>query len=211
MEKYNNRSEVPDKYKWDLTDFFKDEEELNKAFDECKELVDKVPEYSGHINDPEKLLELLQLIIKTNVLAENIYVYTYLINDQELGNSKSMQNKSKAENLCAKFEANLSYFNPELLSLSKEEYDNLFTQEPKLNDYKFMLDETYRNKEHVLTENEVDVYKKGRNSATSHRKNLSGAEYQKATGFEAIIGFLYKSKDYERLNYLFELMIEYNK
>ena len=63
----------------------------------------------------------------------------------------------------------------------------------------------------VLTENEIDVYKKGRNSATSHRKNLSGAEYQKATGFEAIIGFLYKSKDYERLNYLFELMIEYNK
>jgi len=63
----------------------------------------------------------------------------------------------------------------------------------------------------VLTENEIDVYKKGRNSATSHRKNLSGAEYQKATGFEAIIGFLYESKDYERLNYLFELMIEYNK
>ncbi len=63
----------------------------------------------------------------------------------------------------------------------------------------------------VLTENEIDVYKKGRNSATSHRKNLSGAEYQKATGLEAIIGFLYKSKDYERLNYLFELMIEYNK
>ena len=157
MEKYNNRSEVPDKYKWDLTDFFKDEEELNKAFDECKELVDKVPEYSGHINDPEKLLELLQLIIKTNVLAENIYVYTYLINDQELGNSKSMQNKAKAENLCAKFEANLSYFNPELLSLSKEEYDNLFVKEPKLNDYKFMLDETYRNKEHVLTENEEKI------------------------------------------------------
>ena len=63
----------------------------------------------------------------------------------------------------------------------------------------------------ILTENEIDIYKKGRNSATSHRKNLSGAEYQKATGFEAVIGFLYESKDLERLDYLFKLMIEYNK
>lgn len=63
----------------------------------------------------------------------------------------------------------------------------------------------------ILTENEIDIYKKGRNSATSHRKNLSGAEYQKATGFEAVIGFLYESKDLERLNDLFKLMIEYKK
>ena len=63
----------------------------------------------------------------------------------------------------------------------------------------------------ILTENEIDIYKKGRNSATSHRKNLSGAEYQKATGFEAVIGFLYENKDLERLNDLFKLMIEYNK
>ncbi len=63
----------------------------------------------------------------------------------------------------------------------------------------------------ILTENEIDIYKKGRNSASSHRKNLSGAEYQKATGFEAVIGFLYESKDLERLDYLFKLMIEYNK
>lgn len=64
--------------------------------------------------------------------------------------------------------------------------------------------------DNILTENEIEIYKKGRNSATSHRKNLSSAEYQKATGFEALIGFLYESKDNERINYLFELMKKYN-
>ena len=64
--------------------------------------------------------------------------------------------------------------------------------------------------DNILTENEIEIYKKGRNSATSHRKNLSSAEYQKATGFEALIGFLYESKDDERINYLFELMKKYN-
>ena len=63
----------------------------------------------------------------------------------------------------------------------------------------------------ILSETEIEIYKKGRNSATSHRKNLSGAEYQKATGFEALIGYLYLEKEMDRLDYLFSLMIEYNK
>lgn len=64
--------------------------------------------------------------------------------------------------------------------------------------------------DNILSNEEIEIYKKGRNSATSHRKNLSSAEYQKATGFEALIGFLYESKNIERINDLFELMKKYN-
>jgi ribonuclease-3 family protein len=62
----------------------------------------------------------------------------------------------------------------------------------------------------VLTSEEIEIFKKGRNSSTSHRKNLSNALYQKATGFEALIGFLYESKNIERIDYLFSLMKKYN-
>lgn len=62
----------------------------------------------------------------------------------------------------------------------------------------------------VLTSEEIEIFKKGRNSSTSHRKNLSNALYQKATGFEALIGFLYESKNNDRLNELFELIKSYN-
>ena len=65
--------------------------------------------------------------------------------------------------------------------------------------------------ENILTNEEIEIYKKGRNSSTSHRKNLSNAEYQKATGFEALIGYLYEMKNETRLEELFKLMIEYNK
>ena len=65
-------------------------------------------------------------------------------------------------------------------------------------------------KDNILTEQEIEVYKKGRNSATSHRKNLSGAEYQKATGFESLIGYLYIEKNEKRLEELFDLIIKYN-
>ncbi|MGI6117360.1 MAG: Mini-ribonuclease 3 [Bilifractor sp.] len=43
-----------------------------------------------------------------------------------------------------------------------------------------------------LTEEERKIYKRGRN-ATSHTKakNASTADYRRATGFEAVIGYLY--------------------
>ena len=31
MSKYSSRSEVPEKYKWDLSDFYKDDNEFNKS------------------------------------------------------------------------------------------------------------------------------------------------------------------------------------
>ena len=32
MKKYNTRKDVPEKYKWDLTDFYKDEEDFENSF-----------------------------------------------------------------------------------------------------------------------------------------------------------------------------------
>lgn len=50
-----------------------------------------------------------------------------------------------------------------------------------------------------LTEEEKDVYRRGRN-AKSHTvpKNASIGDYRKATGMEAVIGYLYLKKDMER-------------
>lgn len=43
-----------------------------------------------------------------------------------------------------------------------------------------------------LTEEEMDVYKRGRNAKSyTKAKNASTADYRKATGFEAVLGYLY--------------------
>ncbi len=58
----------------------------------------------------------------------------------------------------------------------------------------------------ILNDEEVEIYKKGRNQASSYRKNLSLAVYQKATGFESLFGWLYFSKSFDRLMMLFEII-----
>jgi len=57
-----------------------------------------------------------------------------------------------------------------------------------------------------LTEEELAVYKRGRNTkSVSAAKNQSITDYRRATGFEALIGYLYLKKDWERLLELVEL------
>lgn len=55
----------------------------------------------------------------------------------------------------------------------------------------------------ILNEEEVEVYKRARNTKKGTRaKNATVGEYNKATGFEALVGFLYLTGQNERLNYL---------
>ncbi len=51
-----------------------------------------------------------------------------------------------------------------------------------------------------LTEEEHAIYKRGRNAkSVSPAKNQSITDYRRATGFEALLGYLYLKKDWKRL------------
>ena len=60
-----------------------------------------------------------------------------------------------------------------------------------------------------LTDEEADVFRRGRNTAPhSIPKAASRAQYQTATGLEALFGWLYLQGRTERLNELFAAMME---
>ena len=157
MEKYTSRKDVPEKYKWDLTSFFKDIDEFNKCYEETSKNVEELKSYVGCTKDAKKLYEFLDKDINTVASVENIYVYSYLINDQELGISSSIERKNKAESLMNSYFMNISFFSPELLKLSKEEYDKLFEENESLKEFKSNLDDIYRMKEHILPEDKQNI------------------------------------------------------
>lgn len=60
-----------------------------------------------------------------------------------------------------------------------------------------------------LTEEEVSVFKRGRNAkSVSMAKNASMSEYRRATGFEALMGYLYLSGQSKRMLELIKKGIE---
>ena len=63
--------------------------------------------------------------------------------------------------------------------------------------------ELIRRLESDLDEEEMYIYKRGRNAKSATvPKNAEVAEYRAATGFESLIGYLYLIEDKERLNYI---------
>ena len=60
-----------------------------------------------------------------------------------------------------------------------------------------------------LTEEEHAVYRRGRNTrSVSAAKNQSITDYRRATGFEALVGYLYLKKEYKLLVELVTIGLE---
>jgi ribonuclease-3 family protein len=54
--------------------------------------------------------------------------------------------------------------------------------------------------EPYLTPDEVSIFKRGRNAKSATKaKNASVTDYRNATGFEALIGYLYLNNEYKRI------------
>lgn len=69
-----------------------------------------------------------------------------------------------------------------------------------------MQAQTYRAIEDSLTEEEREIFRRGRN-AHSHapRRSTSVVDYHASTGFEAILGALYLTKQFDRLQEIGQL------
>lgn len=66
-----------------------------------------------------------------------------------------------------------------------------------------------RTMQEQLTEEEHAVYKRGRNAkSVSPAKNQSITDYRRATGFEALLGYLYLKKEWKRMLDLVKIGLE---
>lgn len=63
--------------------------------------------------------------------------------------------------------------------------------------------------EPVLSEAELAVYKRGRNAKSATvPKNANPADYRRATGFEALVGYLHLSGEQDRLKEIMEIAFQ---
>ena len=92
---------------------------------------------------------------------------------------------------------NLGINNPNILQKKSVEYVSAKSQSKILNN---LIEEN------ILTEEEIDIVKRGRNNKKdSHPKNTDIITYKLSTGFEALLGDLYLNNK-ERLNELLNMI-----
>lgn len=157
MKEYKNRDEVEEEYKWDLSEFFESNEAFFKASEEVDSKIDIFNDYRGCTKDGNKLYEYLIKLKEVETIIEKMDAYAWLKNDEELGKKENLEMLSKSKDAVAKINNANSFFEPELLKLSKDEFENLFRENSKLEEYRAFLLDIYRNKEHTLNESEEKI------------------------------------------------------
>lgn len=144
-----------DKYKWDLTKLFKNDEEFNKCIDKVNILLEKIVKYKGKIFESSKtLLEFLKLDTEIDMLTDKIYIYAYLGYYDNMSDENFLQKKEKANNIMNNSSSVRSFVTPEILSKDYEEVQKLLSENKELEKYKFTFEKIFRRKAHTLSEQE---------------------------------------------------------
>lgn len=167
MKKYGSRKDVPLKYQWDLSFLYESDEKWYKEYEYVENNLDKISTYIGKINNPDTLCEYLELDINLGCKIMDLYVYAMTKLDEDLTNSKYQEMLGKADLIDNKYSVAISFFEPELLSLSNEEYQKLIKNE-KLKKYQRLLEKIYRYKNHVLSKEEERIVSSLTNTSASY-------------------------------------------
>lgn len=152
------RNEINEKDTWDLSTIFetdkKWEEELALLTEDTKEAA----RLEGHLLDSaESLLNITERYLDLSRRLEKLYVYAHMKNDQDTRVAKYQEYYAKAMTLYSQLDQVFSFYEPEFMAITEEQYQKLLAEEPKLQPYKHFFDKLLQNKEHVLSQREEEL------------------------------------------------------
>ncbi len=145
------REEIEEKYTWDLSYIYKNDNTWQIDFNKLNKEIKQIVQFKGKLVDNAKnLLDYLELSCLLERKMYKLYYYANLKHDQDTTNSKYQEMLGKIKNLMNKYEELDAYANPELMSVDYNLIKTFYKQEPKLKKYKFVLENIYRFKKHIL-------------------------------------------------------------
>jgi len=147
------RSEIDDKYKWDLTDLYETEDDWNAEKERLAEETEKVTQFKGKLgNSAQDLLACLEFNAELGKELTRLYLYAMMNSDLDTRNNKYQGMKQELELIYTNYGSMASYIEPEILEIDKAKIDKFIAAEEGLKVYEFYLNDLQRTKEHMLSE-----------------------------------------------------------
>lgn len=146
------RDEIATNYKWAIEDMYKDEAAWKADYDTAEKMATGfAEEFQGKICDSaENLLATLEYGSKLNNIIEKLFVYANQKLHENTADTKSQAMAGKAQTLAVKAESATAFVEPEILACEPELLKRYIDSEV-LKDYRHMLSDLDRSREHILT------------------------------------------------------------
>jgi oligoendopeptidase F len=145
------RKDIPDRFKWNLSDLYPTEEEWTEAKDTIAKRLPELAKHRGKLGQsPKALLAGLETMFDLDRALSRLIVYANSLSDEDIRVARPREMKQAAEELVTAFAAQSSWVRPEILALAPAKIRKFVADEKKLAPYRVYLEETIRRKPHTL-------------------------------------------------------------
>lgn len=153
-----SRESVPEKYKWNLTDIYKSDDEWVKAKDAFAGRIGELEKYKGRLTaSAADLYGYLELSSEIGKQAELLYSYASMSSDLDTRNMKYSGMKQEMQQIFSDMGSKMAFADPEILTADWKLIESYLKSEPRLEPYRMSLDNLFRLKKHTLSEPEERI------------------------------------------------------
>jgi oligoendopeptidase F len=153
-----DRSKIPDKYKWKLTDICPSDDAWKAAKQDLTRRIPSVKQYRGKIaSSAAELLGCFSLVSDLSKEFARLDTYAMLSSDMDTRDSHHLSMVQDMGQISSDFAAQIAFIKPEVLAMNRASVEKFIQQEPKLEIFRHDLDDILRRKEHTGTEPENKI------------------------------------------------------
>lgn len=154
----NNSPKTEEKYCWNLKAMYPDEAQWKIDFEDSLALAKEITKLKGNLaNNASNLYNALEKKGQLWQLAEKVYVYSRMRKDEDNRDSKYIEMAGQSNILLSEISKQLAFFIPELLNSEKDLILGYLDIFPELGVYRHYLEEMFRLKDHVLSQEEERI------------------------------------------------------
>lgn len=147
-----NRTEIPEEYKWQLTDLFASPEDWQAAYDACAAAIPSLAALKGTLGQSaEALAKAYDTVHAFEEKMSLVGSYAFLGKAIDGGDTAFLERSEKVEALSVKAGAALSFFDPELMAIPAETLAE-YLEDGALAKVRHLIEDATRLRDHVLDE-----------------------------------------------------------
>lgn len=144
------RSEVQEKYTWNLANIFPTEDAWRKALDEIVEDLPKLTAYTERLGESAQTLAAwFRDYQEVQIKVGKVFVYTSMLSDTDTANQEWLAMRDQTRGAFARFAAGVSFVEPELLAIPQERIEEFMRELPELEEYRHYFDVLRTREGHV--------------------------------------------------------------
>ena len=152
------RNEIDEKYQWDLSTVFATDDAWESELANLDSDLENAKAYKGRLTaSSNDLLAITESYLALSRRLEKLYVYASMKNDQDTTVAKYQEYQAKATAIYAKFSEIFAFYEPELMQLSKEAFEDFVAETPALSAYAHFFEQLFKRQPHVLSQAEEEL------------------------------------------------------